>query len=55
MVKHYNKLRIMLIVELLTISLALGVLWAYLFWTQTSINLSGATLVYSDIFGTLGG
>ncbi len=55
MIQHFNKLRIMLIVELVTISLTLGVLWAYLFWTQTGINLSGATLVYSNIFGTLGG
>lgn len=40
-----NKLRIMLIFELLIIGLALTVLWAYLLWMNSQVNLKGATLV----------
>ena len=41
----YNKLRSMLVVELLLISLVLLSLWAYLYWMETKVNIHGATLV----------
>lgn len=41
----FNKLRAMLVVELLLISLVLLSLWAYLFWMEKKVNIKGATLV----------
>lgn len=53
-----DKLRNMLIVELLLISLVLMTLWAYLLWMENKVNISGATLVQEiqyhteEVYGT---